>query len=271
MRLCKYNRIRNAGITILELAIVMAIIALITGGIIGASTLIRQAELRTITADANKYKKAAHVFIDKFEGLPGDFKDAESFWGADASCPNTTTNTVLKVATCNGNGDKKVYDAPNSTEQYESFRFWQQLSNGEIIDEKFSGVRGSAGARSINVGINTPASEVDNSSFHVAYFGKIESSATVELIAADEIFDDNYGHVFIYGVPNGNNFNYSAAITPEEALGIDNKSDDGNVNSGDILSLSDQFTANANCVTSAPAYDTSYSEKACMLIFKAGF
>ncbi|PZP83692.1 MAG: type II secretion system protein, partial [Azospirillum brasilense] len=54
------------GFSLVELSIVLVILGLLTGGILGGQSLIRAAELRTISTDANRYITAAQTFRDKY-------------------------------------------------------------------------------------------------------------------------------------------------------------------------------------------------------------
>src|SRR5688500_4541698 len=90
------------GYTLIEVSIVLMVIALLSGGILVAQSLIRQSELRQVAGEVDSTKKAIEEFRDKYLGLPGDITNAENFWGSDTDCPNTTSNITPKIPTCNG-------------------------------------------------------------------------------------------------------------------------------------------------------------------------
>ena len=50
------------GFTLIEMAFVLAIIALVAGGILVGRSLVRDAELRTIITDVDRYKKSIDLF-----------------------------------------------------------------------------------------------------------------------------------------------------------------------------------------------------------------
>jgi len=71
------------GFTLIELSIVLLILFLITGGIIGGSKLIEQAQMKKFITEYKKIKKDIREFILVYGSLPGDFHRATEYWGAD--------------------------------------------------------------------------------------------------------------------------------------------------------------------------------------------
>ena len=51
------------GFTLIELSIVIVIIGLIVAGVVGGQSVIKQAKLKTIIQDVNKYTVANHMFL----------------------------------------------------------------------------------------------------------------------------------------------------------------------------------------------------------------
>ena len=88
--------------SLVELSIVLVILGLLTGGILGGQSLIRAAELRSVSTEAARYTTAVYSFRDKYMALPGDMPNATAFWGA---APDCSAQTASGASTCNGNGD----------------------------------------------------------------------------------------------------------------------------------------------------------------------
>jgi prepilin-type N-terminal cleavage/methylation domain-containing protein len=132
----------NAGFSLVELSIVLVILGLLVGGVLTGKSLIRAAELRSVTTDQQRFVAAAQIFREKYQAFPGDMTNATAFWGTAAACPGTYLQPSTDATTCNGNGDGGVRG--DTTGSNESFRFWQQLANAGLIEGQYSGVTGSA-------------------------------------------------------------------------------------------------------------------------------
>jgi prepilin-type N-terminal cleavage/methylation domain-containing protein len=112
------------GFTLIELSIVLVIIGLVIGGVTVGQELIRSAELNSIITDVNRYTLAIKTFELKYDELPGDIDNAQSYW---PTCIDNGPNT------CNGNSNGRVVEA------FENNRSWQHLSLSGIIAENYTG------------------------------------------------------------------------------------------------------------------------------------
>jgi|GEM_PF-5979813 len=122
------------GFTLLELAIVLAIIGLIAGGIVAGSSMIRAAELRTLITELTQIRTSIAAFQTKYTELPGDMTNATRLWGS-APCPiGTSTGT----ATCDGDGNgiisiaKIIYNFLVLTlrvQRHQRYRFLVQMKH----------------------------------------------------------------------------------------------------------------------------------------------
>src|SRR5438552_4058186 len=83
--------------SLVELSIVLVILGLLVGGILSGQSLIRAAELRSVTTEFSRYLAAVQSFKDKYFALPGDMANATAFWGiaggtgSDATCLSTVS------------------------------------------------------------------------------------------------------------------------------------------------------------------------------------
>lgn len=251
------------GFSLVELSIVLVILGLLTGGILAGQSLIRASELRSVTADLTRYQTAFYSFRDKYFALPGDFTQAEAFWGSDAGCPATAANTVTKTATCNGNGNGIIYH--NGGGNYEeSYRAWQHLANAGMIEGSYSGVISTAGAPLSTIpGVNAPKGKMANTGFQVQTLRNYAGNGTW--------WPSDYGTMLQFGMANGTNWTYSAVLKAEEMWGIDVKLDDGRPGYGKVMSLrkSYQPCADSDDFTTAQ-YDVTASGTSCSLQFKMG-
>jgi prepilin-type N-terminal cleavage/methylation domain-containing protein len=263
-------RKQTNGFTLLELSVVLVIIGIFAGGIVVVQALVRSSHLTRILSDYDSYVKAISEFQTKFLAYPGDMNNAESMWASDASCPNTPTNTVRKIPTCNGNGDGKIGDSTAAgvlSVEREWFRTWQHLAGAGFIQERFTGVPGPAGNADAVAGVNIPEGSINNTGWNIHY---------LLLTTADtDLWRGKYGHVMNFGEAVSGNRPTRAALTAQEALAIDTKVDDGKPGKGIIRAW--RTTVLPNCtVTDTSADAQAYSNattggEVCSLVFVLGF
>ena len=158
------HRPYQSGFTLIEISIGLVIIGLLIAGIVTGRSMIEAAETRMVISEVTKIETQINTFKTKFNHLPGDMPNAESFWGSDSNCPNTGANYVLKVATCNGNADGKI---GTSVVDYEVYRAWQHIANAGLIDGQFSGVRGGDTPYDCRWNINCPSSRVQGAGYKI--------------------------------------------------------------------------------------------------------
>lgn len=237
----------QSGFSLVELSIVLVILGLLTGGILGGQSLIRAAELRKITSEHQGFEVAINTFHSKYRSLPGDFKKAEQVWGAASNCPE---GSDVGTETCNGNGN-------GSIDEDESFRFWQHLSNAQLIPGRYLGLAPS------EVSDWTPAEHFPDSASGngawIVYTGPAirrsnGNTANVWMLATVAPWGDFIG-----------------SLSSEELWSIDAKIDDGMPTSGVVQTAGggDGTTGNTGpCIddtTSPVEYDLGASN--CILFF----
>jgi prepilin-type N-terminal cleavage/methylation domain-containing protein len=114
---------KQAGFTLVEIAIVLVIIGLLLGGILKGQEMIAQARIKNAINDFNGVTVAITSYQDRYRALPGDDANATTRW---------TTQTPGK-----GNGDGTIagkYNANDTSgtggapaDGKESNLFWQHL------------------------------------------------------------------------------------------------------------------------------------------------
>ncbi len=260
------------GFSLVELSIVLVILGLLTGGILTGQNLIRNAELRSVTTEIQRYQAAVYTFRDKYMALPGDMTNATDFWGTDPDgCPGDESDTSMTEATCNGNGDGKIHWYINATTGGESHRFWQHLANAGLIEGSFTGTQsggscggGIPGSCNVTLGVNAPASRLSSAGWSISHLGDVASGHGY-------YFESNYGNVLFFGAVS--NWTTAAVLEPEEAWNIDKKVDDGKPGTGKVLPWNNTY--NASCTDSDTPSTASYrldiSGTHCQLVVKTGF
>lgn len=263
--------------SLVELSIVLVILGLLVGGVLAGQSLIRAAELRSVSTEYSRYTTAMSAFRDKYLALPGDMNNATSFWTA-GTCPGTNVNTTSPQAnTCNGDGDGTIEQAEaSSTTSNGCFRFWQHLALAGLVEGSFTGVPDSAtygAGTSSFVTPNIPRSKLSSAGWGIQYIGSITDS----------------GSTFYYGGEYGNGFYFGAVSTghptvallkAEEAWNLDTKLDDGKPATGSLVTLEGQgsVAASSGCANLASAttslaaatYRLDTSSANCSFVMKTG-
>lgn len=290
------RRERRLGYTLLELAIVITVIALLIGGVLVGRALIRNAELQAIVADVSRFKQAAKLFRDKYQYLPGDLPNAASFWGTDSGCnaaalPNTdgtVPNTVRKRETCGGNGNGIIsgYNGGaewptaaligSSSANREAIRAWQHLANAALIEGSYCGAA-SNNPSGYFPGMNVPRStRSDQNGFVIFHASPIGDGLTLPngLFVLD-VWPGRYGHVIGYGKARGEDIRNGlkqAGLSATDAAYIDQKTDDGKPAHGAVVTFRPPLLA--QCVTSFDASTAQYrvttDRVTCALVFMTG-
>ena len=243
-----HKSIQQRGFTLVELSIVLVILGLLVGGVLTGQSLIRAAELRSMTSQYQRYQAAVMTFRDKYFALPGDMTNATAYWGIaagstgnDSTCKAASSSTA---ATCNGNGDSFVN---SSTGADERFRFWQHLANAGLIEGNYTGI--TAGSVSGSTTANVPSGRISASLWFVNYWGTTSGDSS--------FFDANIGNGMEFGSVFANNDPYLAVFKPEDAYNIDTKLDDGKPGTGKVLARDVSGFSGTNCTTATASSQTS--------------
>ena len=194
--------------------------------------------------------------------MPGDFTKATNFWGADTGCPNTTSNTVPKLLTCNGDGDGYIGYSQEDTgvvkSQYEFFRAWQHLSNAGFISGSYTGVTGSLDSNDVVPGVNSPPPRLKGGGWYL-YSG--------ESINSSWDYPFGPGTILQFGTipdPTHSGFANPAfpILTPKEQFALDSKVDDGLPGQGNIHAIppsSTTYDPAPHCATSSDPVVARYN------------
>jgi len=262
------------GFSLVELSIVLVILGLLTGGILAGQSLIRAAEIRSISADMLRYQSAIYTFRSKYMALPGDMTNATSFWGAAGGTGTGSacfTVASTSTATCNGNGDGMVDTTAGAASgdiwfYGERFHVWNHLANAGLIQGSYTGVTDSATNNIVRTsGKNEPSAKLPNTVFEFVSFSFTSSAYFFSTYLTGSIIHDlafrpNYGG--------------AAPLTPEEAWGVDLKLDDGKPGLGQVFTHKKTSTSFPDCATSDTAataeYDVATKTKLCVLDFTFG-
>ena len=119
---------KQAGFTLVEIAIVLVIIGLLLGGILKGQELINSARVRNL-ADQNSGIQAAYFgFIDRYRQVPGDWCPT-----TNAGCPNSATAAIGVTVNIGGDGNGRIDN--NYTE---AAAVWEQLGRANFLGGGFT-------------------------------------------------------------------------------------------------------------------------------------
>jgi prepilin-type N-terminal cleavage/methylation domain-containing protein len=121
------------GFTLVEIAIVLVVLALMIAGVLKGQEPIDSSRVRTLADTSPGARTAYLAFIDPYGRIPGDWAAAEASIGIGVP----VTNPAAAVATSNNGrldnpAGANVYAEPNA--------MWEQLSKAEFVQGSFPGV-----------------------------------------------------------------------------------------------------------------------------------
>jgi hypothetical protein len=196
------------------------------------------ARLKAMLSEVQNLKTAIGQFEILYKGLPGDIANAERYW------PETQ----------NGNADGEI--APETDD--EAFGAIQQLALAGFIDGSYDGVWSGA---------FTSAGNVVES--------KLGRGAMIYVRCCGDEGESNLefmNHVNVFSAAAGGSTR-AGVFTPEEAMQIDSKIDDGIPDSG-LVGANGAFSAGeyrkSGCYTgvgSGAVYDVAAIEATCQMYF----
>ncbi len=216
---------KKNGFSLVELAIVLVIIGLITGGILTGQDLIRASELNATIADANKFRVAVNTFKLKYNSKPGDMTNAQSYWGVNPGCATGAAGTGTQ--TCNGNGDGLISAFAPGGGPMEQFLVWQHLANAGLISGSYSG-RGTTYYSCVG-GTNCPTGRIADLGFLY-----ISSTPCVANDGSSTYWTRNSSNpcLVIGAINGGAGWPGYPIFTGAEASSLDTKADDGRPGNG---------------------------------------
>ena len=231
------------GFTLLEMALVVAIIGLLAGSLVAGKSYIKNARLTTMVNETRYYVGALEQFEQRYGAVAGDMINATNYWS--------------NVGNGDGNGLINMGNAG------EVFYVFQHLARAGFITGSYTGAAGGGGAYDSIPGTNVPAGIIPSSGY---YFD--DQNAAIIINSNGVLFEGYYIHPLFAGlrIPGnvpGNNF-----VSPADAFKVDAKFDDGNPGLGWIRTF--QGSVNTGCVSgniAATAVYLTSTAVGCRLIF----
>ena len=254
------HHLSRAGFTLVELSIVLVILGLLVGGVLTGQSLIRAAEIRSVTTQANGYITAAYTFRDKYFALPGDMANATAYWGQSTACGGASA-----TGTCNGNGDGQLTDVAIPSGTNEVFQVWRHLALAGLIEGNYSGLAGGSSNNHSLIGNNVPAAKISG----VGWFAGVVGFSTGYFSGSSEIYAGTYGNALAIGIVPAGSYASGPFLKPDDAYNLDVKMDDGKPGTGRIIArFWNNACANASANTDyAGTYRLAETTMRCSLFF----
>lgn len=252
------KRLSQSGFSLIEMAIVIAVIGLVIGGIMGGRSLIRDAGITNIGVALTKYSDATFQFKKLYGALPGDMSDATNYWGVANATPATCKTTATgDKRTCNGDGDGSLESGLTGTN--ELFRFWQHLAAAELISGSYSGVQGPLGVVDVLPGLNAPKSTLKGSTYYAESMGA--------LVGQTQDWDARPTPRIGFGRDNTVSSGDANApiLSSREAKALDDKFDDGLPQSGFFVTRKDVSSCNTTTSMTTARYNVATDTRSCTL------
>jgi len=124
------NHRREAGFSLVEVAIGLVVIGLLLGAILTSRELVGGARVRTLADSASDISTGYYGFVDRYGRVPGD-------WNAAAA------SAAIGVGVAGGGNDNGNLDNPPGPNAYdETNAMWEQLGAGGFIQGTYAGTAG---------------------------------------------------------------------------------------------------------------------------------
>lgn len=269
---------KQAGFTLVELAIVLVIIGLIVGGVLVGQDLIRAATIRSVVTDIEKYNAAATTFRGKYNGLPGDllYTKATDF---GLNTLTTDANRTGLAGKGDGNGIIEGCAAGANAFGCENGLFWTDLTAAGLIPARLNTYTSTSAVTVSNLSNYLPKTRLRDTA-QVSVFNNSGRNYLALAAQTNAAAAAGAAGAITYVADSA-----TAGVTPLEARNVDEKLDDGGALTGTVVSfaagtdptvLGAAAVAGANtCVLTGGSYmvstDAYANNVACALSLRSSF
>lgn len=222
------------GFSLVELAIIITVIGLITASVIGGSAMIESAKINKFAGEIQTVKKAFHNFASIYGAKPGDFNAAQSHFGS-SGVSNGDGNGIINQ------GDDDTSDEVNNAMVH--------LAKANMLE---------------TTGL---ANDADKFMALDSFKGEIYLSANRDADGA-AISGFNYisgTHNFLIVADTG--YGYNGFIKPLVAFKLDKKFDDSFPRTGKITYIVAGNVSDASCTNSSTKYFLTSKDLGCNISF----
>jgi len=125
---CISHTNKQQGFTLVEIAIVIAIIGLLIGGVLKGQEMITSTKLKRIESDNANIMMSIFSYQDRYRQLPGDDSDASTRFSLYTDGTNDPA-----PADINGNGDGRIDGNWQVSANAESANIWKHLRAANLL------------------------------------------------------------------------------------------------------------------------------------------
>lgn len=271
----------NSAFTLIELAIIIVIIGLITAAVLGAQSLIESSKINAQVAQLEEFDKATNAFVLEYDALPGDIERQEALdYGFSVSGYQHLVHNGNGKINMRGNGNVALTPRQSwegvVTTSYEFLGeqefYFVHLSEAKLINS--TGLTGwTLHWEPYEPNVHYPETKIGERAITSA---SDKSGRTHYIVGIDHAYRTTYGF---------NRAESFEGFIPKVAYKIDKKLDNGIPNTGRIKAIrwdngirvegvaGDNASApyHSDCVTDSNAnrYNLSESEPSCVLWIRA--
>lgn len=220
------------GFTLVELAVVLVIIALVVGGVLIGRDLIASASVSNFISALERYNSGAATFQLKYKGLPGDLRSNEAeMYGFAARTGG--------LGMGDGNGFLEGCAQGSKRLGCESALFWRDMWEG--------GVSPFGSTTATNIPVDGTAG-----GFRIADYLPGTPFRTGTSVYAYSLNSRNGYYISrISSVSSDGTLSIAPALTPQEARDVDSKMDDAAPDNGTVRAMTDLTTYDTGGAPSA--------------------
>ena len=229
---------KQAGFTLVEIAIVLVIIGLLLGGVLKGQELIQSAKVKNVVNDFSSVTAAIYGYQDRYKALPGDDTGTGRWTGLATPITAGNGDGVIN----GGTGTACAFTDPTATTSGvdECFLIWSDLRQAGFI----------TGALNSGPPLN-------------AYNGQLGVQDGIGAFQSGSATNNTPGTMAAGGTA-GTGFKgpviCESNIPDKGAIAIDNQLDDGNPSTGSIRAVAQAGATGAVTLVAGGAADATYVE-----------
>jgi prepilin-type N-terminal cleavage/methylation domain-containing protein len=244
----------TSGFTLVELSMVIVIIGLIFAGVVGGQSLIKTSKMNAQILDLNKFETAYNTFKLEYNSIPGDMRNASSYWAGST----------------NGDGNGRITQVADDgfLTSNENIKFFEHLSRAKLLPETYT--------NTMTLGVGYPSLKLNSSKGMTAGASiRPGNSGSEHQLSNNNVMLRYVAAIFLHvSNPSGvwaNQFefnDYTGIASPLTLSTIDRKIDDGVATNGKFKAYRTWGSILGNCLTGDDGdYFLTETRENCMGVF----